>query len=343
MSVKIGPCRGLFFILDEGSSIMIQINNLTKSFGKNIIVNDINLTIADGKVLGIVGASGAGKSSLIRMINGLMSPTSGTVLIDNILINELPEAELRKIRKDIGMIFQNFNLLDQKDVYNNVKLSLDVAGKDKKYSDQRIKELLDLVGLTPKIHAYPKTLSGGEKQRVAIARAIANNPKYLLCDEVTSALDRKTSYEILDLLQRINELYNITIVFVSHDLEAIKYICSEVIVMEEGTIIEKNNTLDLFMQPNTKLAKQLINKKMFNLSSESSEDIYQITYLDKQSNNPVISKASRIYDVEINIIYGEVIEINKQNIGFLYVGINGPDKEKAIDFLKSEVEVNLYV
>lgn len=322
---------------------MIQINNLTKSFGENIIVNDINLTIADGKVLGIVGASGAGKSSLIRMINGLMSPTSGTVLIDNILINELPEAELRKIRKDIGMIFQNFNLLDQKDVYNNVKLSLDVAGKDKKFSDQRIKELLNLVGLTPKIHAYPKTLSGGEKQRVAIARAIANNPKYLLCDEVTSALDRKTSYEILDLLQRINELYNITIVFVSHDLEAIKYICSEVIVMEEGTIIEKNNTLDLFMQPKTKFAKQLINKKMFNLSSESSEDIYQITYLDKQSNNPVISKASRIYDVEINIIYGEVIEINRQNIGFLYVGINGPDKEKAIDFLKSEVEVNLYV
>lgn len=322
---------------------MIQINNLTKSFGENIIVNDVNLTIDDGNILGIVGASGAGKSSLIRMINGLMSPTSGTVLIDNILINELPEAELRTIRKDIGMIFQNFNLLDQKDVYNNIKLSLDVAGKDKEFSDKRIKELLELVGLTSKIHAYPKTLSGGEKQRVAIARAIANNPKYLLCDEVTSALDRKTSYEILDLLQRINELYNITIVFVSHDLDAIKYICSEVIVMEKGFIIEKNNTLDLFMQPKTKLAKQLINKKMFNLSSESSEDIYQITYLDKQSNNPVISKASRIYDVEINIIYGEVIEINKQNIGFLYVGINGPDKEKAIDFLKSEVEVNLYV
>lgn len=322
---------------------MIKIQNLTKSFGDNIIVNNINLTIEDGKILGIVGASGAGKSSLIRMVNGLMSPTSGEVFIDDILINELPEKDLREIRKDIGMIFQNFNLLEQKDVYQNIKLSLDVAGRDKEFSDGRIKELLELVGLTSKINAYPKTLSGGEKQRVAIARAIANNPRYLLCDEVTSALDRKTSYEILDLLQKINELYNITIIFVSHDLDAIKYMCSEVIVMEAGSIIEKNNTLDLFMQPQTKLAKQLINRKMFDLSSGSHNEIYQITYLNKRSNAPIISKASQKYDIEINIIYGEVIEINKQSIGFLYVGISGPDKEKAIEFLQTEVEVNLYV
>lgn len=322
---------------------MIEIKNLTKTFGNINIVNNINLQIDDGKILGIVGASGAGKSSLIRMINGLMSPTSGEVIIDDVLVNDLKEKDFRNLRKDIGMISQDFNLLDQKNVYNNIKLSLDVAGKDKEFSDKRINELLDLVGLSSKTHAYPKTLSGGEKQRVAIARAIANNPKYLLCDEVTSALDRKTSYEILDLLQTINELYNITIIFVSHDLDAIKYICSEVIVMEAGFIIEKNNTLDLFMQPQSKLAKQLINRKMFELSSESHDEIYQITYINKQSNVPIISKASQMYDVEINIIYGEVIEINKESIGFLYVGISGNDKKEAIEYLKSEVEVNLYV
>lgn len=322
---------------------MITIENLSKTFGSNTIVNDINLKIKDGTVLGIVGASGAGKSSLIRMINGLMPPSKGSINIDGTYINEISDKELRKLRKDIGMIFQSFNLLDQKTVYENILLSLDIAGIDKLSSDKRIKELLNLIGLSDKANMYPKTLSGGEKQRVAIARAIANNPKYLLCDEVTSALDKKTSYEILNLLSKVNELYGVTIVFVSHDLYAIKYICEEVVVMEKGYIIGKNNTLDLFMNPKSKLAKQLINRKMFDLSSQLNEDIYQVTYLDKQASIPIISRASKLFDIDISIIFGEVIEVNKHNIGFLYVTINGKDKEKVIKYLSKEVEVNLYV
>lgn len=322
---------------------MIKITGLSKSFGTNVIVNNINLNIKDSTILGIVGMSGAGKSSLIRMINGLMVPSSGSVLIDNINIYDLTDKDIREVRKDIGMIFQNFNLLSQKTVYDNIKLSLDVAGSNKEDSDTRIKELLQLVGLTDKILAYPKTLSGGEQQRVAIARAIANNPKYLLCDEITSALDKKTSYEILDLLSKINEIYGVTIIFVSHDLDAIKYICGEVVVMESGSIVEHNNTLDLFMKPKSKLAKQLINKKMFELSSNSVEDIYQITYIESSASKPLISKAARMYDVDINIIYGEVIEINRQNIGFLYVNVTGPGKDLALKYLSKEVEVLLYV
>lgn len=322
---------------------MIKIEKLTKTFDSISIVNNVNLEINSGVILGIVGESGAGKSSLIRMINGLMKPTSGNLSIDGSSMLKLSDKNLRIIRKDIGMIFQNFNLLSQKTVYENIKLSLDVAGSEKKVSDSRIKELLNLVGLIEKIDSYPKTLSGGEKQRVAIARAIANNPKYLLCDEVTSALDRKTSYEILDLLQKVNDLYNVSIVFVSHDLEAIKYICEEVVVMEKGSIIEKNDTLSLFTNPKTKLAKQLINKKMFDLSNESKKEIYQITYSNTRTGLPVISKAAKKFDVDINIIYGEIIEIIKQDIGFLYVSINGIDKKEAIEYISKEVEVNLYV
>lgn len=322
---------------------MIKIEGLTKKISDLTIVDNVNLEIKSGVILGIVGESGAGKSSLIRMINGLMKPSSGTVKILDTSVFDITEKKLRLLRKDIGMIFQNFNLLSQKTVYQNIKLSLDVSGYSKIDSDKRINELLALVGLSLKKETYPKTLSGGEMQRVAIARAIATNPKYLLCDEVTSALDKRTSFEILDLLQKINKLYNVTIVFVSHDLDAIKYLCNEVVVMEKGRIIEQNSTLNLFMNPKTILAKQLVNKKIFDLSKTSNDDIYQITYLDKEAGSPLISLASKKFDININIIYGEVIEINKQSIGFLYVNIKGPDINKALEYIKKEVEVIKYV
>ncbi len=323
--------------------VLIEIKDITKTINGENIVDSINLLIKDGTKLGIVGKSGAGKSSLIRMINRLMEPTKGEIIIDDVLVSSLSGLKLQKLRTNIGMIFQHFNLLDQKNVYENVKLALVVGGYEKTEINQRVNELLELVGLSKKAKAYPKTLSGGEKQRVAIARALANKPKYLLCDEVTSALDQKTSYEILDLLSEINKDLNVTIVFVSHDLDAVKYLCDEVAVMHRGKIVEHNKTIDLFMQPKSDLTKQLINRKMFDFKEKSKHEIYQITYLDNLANKPLLSEVTKIYDVSINIIYAEVITINKQNIGFLYVHIIGKDKQKAINALKAEVRIDKYV
>ncbi|NLN50991.1 MAG: methionine ABC transporter ATP-binding protein [Acholeplasmataceae bacterium] len=322
---------------------MIEIKNLSKTIDNLSIVSGVNLTIKAGTKLGIVGESGAGKSSLIRMINHLMIPSTGKVIIDGVDIASQNTSQLQKIRRNIAMIFQHFNLLDQKNVYDNVKLSLTIANYPKAEIDSRIKELLTLVGLTAKTKAYPRTLSGGEKQRVAIARALANNPKYLLCDEPTSALDLKTSFEILDLLHTINELYGVTIILVSHDLDAVKYLCDQVAVMHQGRIIEHQSTIELFLKPKSDLTKQLINRKMYDFAKGSQEEIYQVAYLDDLANKPVISLATKMFNVEINIIYAEVININRQNIGFLYINIIGKDKLAAIKYLKEEVRIDKYV
>lgn len=322
---------------------MIKIENVSKQIDDNLILDNVSLTVLDKTKLGIVGLSGAGKSTLIRTINGLVSLSSGEIYIDDVNINSLNNKDLQSLRKNLGMIFQHFNLLEQYNVYNNIKISLDVLKTDKESSDIRIKELLDLVGLSDKANDYPKTLSGGEKQRVAIARALATNPKYLLCDEVTSALDLKTSYEILDLLHDINEKLGVTIIFVSHDIDAIKYLCDRVIVMDNGKIVEENNTLDLFINPKKDITKRLINRKMFDLSKSNIKNLYQITYINDANNNHLISKAIKKFDVDINILFGEVITINKKDIGFLYVTIEGKDSLEVVKYLRVETEVIKYV
>lgn len=322
---------------------MIKLENLNKQIDDLFIVKDVNLTIHDGKKLGIIGKSGAGKSTLLKMINYLVTPSSGNVVIDDVILNDLNNKELQDLRKNIGFVFQKYNLLLQKNVYDNIKISLIINNYPKELIDERIKELLVLVGLTDKINDYPKTLSGGETQRVAIARAIANNPKYLLCDEVTSALDKKTSFKILDLLDEINQTFNTTIIFVSHDLDAIKYLCNEVVVMDSAEIVEVNNTLELFINPVCKLAKELVNKKVFDYVDKSIDEIYKITYLEDESNMPVISKISKKYDVNINILFAEVIPINKIDYGFLYVNVTGEDKNIALKELKEKLEVSKYV
>ena len=218
---------------------MIELQQISKTFeqGKQAFValNPIQLTINDRDILGVVGYSGAGKSTLIRLINGLVTPTTGKIIIDDVDLLTLKKKALNRMRQQIGMIFQDFNLFDQLSVYQNIKLALDIS-HDKKHQETRIKDLLRLVGLQDKQDAYPKQLSGGQKQRVAIARALANNPKYLLCDEATSALDLKTTDEILLLLKDIHKKTNLTIVFITHQIEAIKKICNKVVVMEQGQI-----------------------------------------------------------------------------------------------------------
>lgn len=242
---------------------MIRLNEVSKTFtvGKNQVqaVAPTTLEIAKGDIYGLIGFSGAGKSTLLRLINRLEEPTTGTVLVDGQDLTRLSAPELRKARHSIGMIFQHFNLLSNQTCLANVEFALEVAGVSGAESKKRAKECLDIVGLSDKINEYPARLSGGQKQRVAIARALANNPKVLLCDEPTSSLDSYTTLSILNFLERINREMNVTIVFVTHEINVVKYICNKVAVMENGAVIEK---LDLQVDeseivPTTPLGKFL--------------------------------------------------------------------------------------
>ncbi len=217
---------------------MIEINGLTKSYQENIALRNINLFIQEGEIFGIIGKSGAGKSTLLRSINLLEQPDSGEVIVDNEIITALSPSNLRKARHKMAMIFQHFNLLNSKTVYDNIALPMRIQGIDEDSINNKIAELLPLVELTKKIHAYPAQLSGGQKQRVAIARALSCSPKILLCDEATSALDPETTNSILELLKKINQLYGITMVLITHEMEVVKRVCHRLAVMENGEIVE---------------------------------------------------------------------------------------------------------
>jgi len=323
---------------------MIQLNNLSKTFeqGKQrfVALNPVNLEIEDGDILGIVGYSGAGKSTLIRLINGLISPSTGEVLIDGTNLLTLKKKALNRMRQQIGMIFQDFNLFDQLNVYENIRLALDIAHQ-KNDQETRIVELLNLVGLQDKKDAYPKALSGGQKQRVAIARALANHPKYLLCDEATSALDLKTTDEILLLLKDIQKKTGLTIIFITHQIEAIKKICNKVVVMDQGYIVEQNDVLNLFMNPKHSVTKSLVKQSIH--IDESLTDIYELIYTKEANETSILSETIKTYQIDINIIHAQVLEIVDEKIGYLYVKISGKDIKNAIDYLQSKgIKVTKY-
>lgn len=227
---------------------MIRFKNLTKTFKKNDVkaLKNINLSIEKGDIFGFVGKSGAGKSTLLRMINGLELPTEGSIYVNNKDLNTLKKNGLVEARKKIGMIFQNFNLINSKSVYKNIAFPLEINNVKADEINKRVKEVLKLVDLEDKINAYPMQLSGGQKQRVAIARAIINNPSILLCDEATSALDPKTTKSILELLKKINENLKITIVLITHELKVVKSICKNVGILDQGNLIEAGNTENVF-------------------------------------------------------------------------------------------------
>ena len=242
---------------------MIELVGVNKTFTtKDLNVEackDVNLRIEDGDIFGIIGFSGAGKSTLVRCINLLERPTSGQVRIDGVDITKLKETELRKIRKKIGMIFQHFNLMRSRTVYQNIAYPLKGSKLTKAQIDKKVKDLLELVGLSEKLNAYPSELSGGQKQRVAIARALANDPKVLLCDEATSALDPQTTSSILKLLKEVNQKLGITIVLITHEMAVIKEICNRVAVMELGKVVETGNILDIFSHPKAQMTMDFIN------------------------------------------------------------------------------------
>ena len=241
---------------------MIKLDNVTKEFSTTnaqiIAVENVSINIKKAEIYGIIGLSGAGKSTLIRCLNRLEEPSSGKITIDNIDITSLDKEDLRKQRKEIGMIFQHFNLLAQKTVYENIAFPLYLENWKKKDIENRVDELLNFVELEDKKYSYPSELSGGQKQRVAIPRAIANNPKVLLSDEGTSALDPQTTKSILNLLKKIRDEFGLTIVMITHQMEVVKQVCDKVAIMEKGKVIEENTVENLFKSPKTKIAKSFI-------------------------------------------------------------------------------------
>lgn len=253
----------------------IVIENLYKSFdtkdGKVEALKNVNLSIESGDIYGIIGMSGAGKSTLVRCINFLEVPTKGRVLINGKSLGDYTSRELRKQREDIGMIFQHFNLLMQKNVLENVCFPLYIQGKSKKDARKRAKELLDIVGLGDRTGAFPAQLSGGQKQRVAIARALASDPKILLCDEATSALDPQTTSSILALLKDINQRFNITIVIITHQMSVVREICSHVAIVKGGEVAEQGTVEDIFTHPKTAVARELLKNDVGDDGEEKEE------------------------------------------------------------------------
>lgn len=246
---------------------MIQIEHLNKTYVSrqgetHTALTDIDLTIEDGSVFGIIGQSGAGKSTLVRCLNLLERPTSGSIIINGRDITSLSEKELREFRSSVSMIFQNFSLLQQRTVLRNVMFPLELRHADKKEAEKRARELLELVGLADKCNKYPSQLSGGQQQRVAIARALVNNPSIMLCDEATSALDSMTTHSILKLLKDINEEMGVTIVLITHSLAVAELICDNVVVIDEGKIVEEGKTEDIFANPQSDVARKLLEKRL---------------------------------------------------------------------------------
>lgn len=313
---------------------IIEVNNLYKSFGATDVLKDVSITIKKGEIYGIIGHSGAGKSTLLRCINGLEGYEKGSLKVMGEEVSSLSEKDLRKFRKDLGMIFQNFNLLKRKTVYDNVALPLEVWGYDKAYIKSKVNELLELVGLADKKDRKPSALSGGQKQRVAIARALALEPKILLCDEATSALDPKTTKDILALLSEINKKLGITIVIVTHQMEVIKEVCERIALLDGGEIEAEGKSEELFLKPGLSLKKFLGEEEEETLPTEGIN--IKIFFPADSSENALITKMARDTNVDFSIVWGKLEKFRDKVLGSLVINIENKDKEIIFEYLKNK-------
>ena len=304
----------------------IEFRNITKVFKNKktttTALDNVSLTVEPGEIIGIIGFSGAGKSTLVRMINGLDKPTSGQLLLDGTDVVPLPESKLRGIRRNIGMIFQQFNLMSSRTAAGNIEYPLKLQGVDKQERKQRVQELLEFVGLADKGDNYPEQLSGGQKQRVGIARALANNPSLLLADEATSALDPTTTHEVLDLLRKVNRDLGITIVVITH----------KVAVMEGGHVIESGSVYEVFSNPRTKVAEKFVATSLRNTPDVVEADdllahegrLFTINLTEKSG---FFDAAGKLADegVSIAVVHGGITTLQKHSFGKITVRLNGPD------------------
>ena len=329
---------------------MIELQNVGKIFKRKDIsveaLKNVNLKVHKGDIFGVIGFSGAGKSTLIRLVNSLEEPSTGTVIVADKDLSKLSTKELRDIRKQIGMIFQHFNLLNSKTVFDNVAIPLKLNNTSKEEIEKRVNELLEFVGLGSKAKSYPDELSGGQKQRVGIARALATNPLILLCDEATSALDPQTTESILELLKKINKEYNITILIITHEMNVIRDICNKVAVIEKGEIIEEGSVLEVFGNPKEETTKSFVRTVIKDsipksiISSlkkeEGNNTVLKLGFVGTNTKEALISAIAKRFDVETNILFATVTEIQGTILGNLIVQLRGEEFaiELAYKYLK---------
>ncbi|AYV22049.1 MULTISPECIES: methionine ABC transporter ATP-binding protein MetN [Vibrio] len=343
---------------------MIEINQVNKVFYQGTkeinALSDINLHIAEGTIFGVIGSSGAGKSTLIRCVNMLEAPTSGAVIVDGIDLTKLSKSELSETRRNIGMIFQHFNLLSSRTVFENVALPLELAGKASSDIENKVSELLKLVGLADKRDTYPANLSGGQKQRVAIARALASDPKVLLCDEATSALDPATTQSILELLKEINRKLKITMLLITHEMDVVKSICHEVAIIGDGRLVEKGTVGEIFAHPKTELAHEFIRSTLdlsipedyqARLQTERVEGSYPLVRLEFTGatvDAPLMTQIARKYNIDVSILSSDLDYAGGVKFGMMVAELfgNESDDNAAIQYLRDhnvKVEVLGYV
>ena len=340
---------------------MIELIDVSKTFAldnKEVnAVKDVTLTIEEGEIFGVIGYSGAGKSTLVRCINMLERPTSGQVVIDDVDLTTLKERDLRKQRQNIGMIFQQFNLLASRTAYQNVEFPLKNRGYSKDEIQKKVNSLLELVGISEKTNAYPSELSGGQKQRVAIARALATDPAILLCDEATSALDPQTTKSILKLLKEVNKKLGITIVIITHEMNVIKEICNRVAVMEEGRVVELNDVVSVFSNPQALISKEfisstsslsrideLIEEKASIVDLEPGQQIWRLDIYGAKTEEAIIAEVTKKFDINPSIIFANVEVITNTVLGSLIIilNISGDLEQEVFDYFgnrKIKVEV----
>ena len=331
---------------------MIKLENITKTYdGKSQVhaLKGVNLTIEDGEIFGIIGKSGAGKSTLVRCINMLERPTSGNVIIDEKNLTNMTDTQLRAERKHIGMIFQHFNLLSSRTVFDNIAFPLELIGASKEAIQKKVADLLELVGLTDRQFNYPAQLSGGQKQRVGIARALASDPNILLCDEATSALDPQTTKSILELLKDINQRLGITIVIITHEMAVIKEICNRVAVIEGGVIKEAGRVVDVFTNPQSQTMKDFV-KSVINMELPAGiakmgitdqpapgyDMLVRLRFKGAATNEPVVASVVQRFHTYVSILYGNIDYIQDEPFGYLIVVIMGSMEQqaKAFEYIK---------
>ena len=321
---------------------MIELKYLSKTFqmkdGAVKALQNINLTIPDGSIYGIIGMSGAGKSTLVRCINLLERPTGGSVVIDGVAMETLSPVSLRKRRREITMIFQQFNLLMQRTCLKNVCFPMELAGVKKAEAEKRAMELLEMVGLPDKANAYPAQLSGGQKQRIAIARALATNPKVLLCDEATSALDPNTTHAILQLIQKINREMGITVVIITHQMSVVEDVCSHVAILDNGTVVEQGSVRDIFSNPHSDAAKRLV----FPAGTPEREllpgrKMVRVAFNGTQTTDkPLVASLAIECGALVSIVAADTRVVNGQTLGSMLLALpEGEGAAKALDYIKN--------
>jgi D-methionine transport system ATP-binding protein len=343
---------------------MIELRHISQRFagprGPIDALHNVNLSIPSGEVFGIIGRSGAGKSTLVRTINLLTRPTEGNVVVGGRDLTTMSAGDLREARREIGMIFQHFNLLSSRTVFDNVALPLELVGLKRAEIEAAVLPLLDLVGLSAQKDRYPSQISGGQKQRVGIARSLASKPKVLLSDEATSALDPETTRAILDLLKRINRELGLTVVMITHQMDVIKQVCDRVAVLDAGRVVEQGKVIDVFLQPHHEVTRALIGDviaqelppamkaRVAERLQKGSGHLLRLAFSGSGVDQPILSETIRRYELDFNILHGQIDEIQGQAFGSLAVLAGGEPAKvaEAIAFLREQhvvVEEMAYV